>query len=202
LFPDPKPTLPKVRSCRDCNGDPSLDEEYFRNTIVLEIRAQDHPSAQEVSRTAMRGLAMPEKEKTKEAFLRTLTPVNLRTARGIYPTFLQNVDLERLRRVVRKIVRGLHFIRTGMPLAATTTIDVFTSDEVDAQNAEFRATVRKIAEQPVSHTPDTAFAFWFAPTEVPGVGAWILLFYRGVCFVALTFPEGLHPGRSADANPA
>lgn len=191
LFPDPKPRLGVVYSCRQCNEGFSNDEEYFRTVLCLEHRAFNHPAAAGVAKAVLRALQMPEKRGMTDALLASMQPVRLQTPAGIYlgESSIVNVDLRRVFRVVEKIVRGLHLLRFDSALPPDAGVRVIHAADVNTvTDPELMPLVKAILRGDPSRTPDAAFGFFAEATEVPGATGWALLFYRAVAFIVLTVP--------------
>lgn len=123
-------TVPSCHQCDSGTGDGGTaalhhDEEYMRNILCIREEAE-HPVA-----VALRDSKVMRSYQNSPGMLKSLVSttrmVTVRSSAGIYlptprPSFV--ADLNRIRRVVRKIVRGLYFAKKGSPLPPDIVIDV------------------------------------------------------------------------------
>ena len=125
-------TVPSCHACDSGRGDGGprdfhLDEDYVKIVIVTRLGMDGHPVARKLVPKAVR--AYENSPKLAAAVLgRSEERVLLSEVRGIlHPVVARtmNVEIERVWRVIRKIVRGLHFKNRGIPLTHRATIDVW-----------------------------------------------------------------------------
>lgn len=115
LFPKPKPqNLITLDCCRNCQDGYMEDEEYFRNMLSTSKDVYGTTSGKKLwDSKVLRGLTRTQgiQRKTFEK----LKTVELKTEAGLFlgmqKAFL--IDKDKFDRVLRKIVRGLHFLHTG-----------------------------------------------------------------------------------------
>ena len=139
-------TLPKdmitVPSCHECDAgrgdggprDFHLDEEYMRNVLCLKTDLDTNAAA-----TALvKGKVIPSIARShtmQQWTVSTTHQVLQQTTSGILvPRLAYTVDLSRIERVIRKIIRGLYFAkeRTALPLDVEIAVKAeLSQDEFD-----------------------------------------------------------------------
>ena len=195
LFRRPRLSLVTVPSCLECNQGLSLDDEYFRTSIVLRRDVQDHPDASEIYENAMRGLKRRGASGLGGQIARTTRWVKQRTAGGIItppqPAF--SVDLTRLDRVAARTVEGLFRHHYGWALYPHYAVQAFSLSGLagidDLTRSRLLATLRSLTARPCCKIGGDAFNYWRdVDPKNPGASAWFLLFFRRVGFVVLSVP--------------
>lgn len=105
FFPElRRANLPKVASCRSCNGNKSNIEHYF--TTVLPFAGR-HSDASEVLRT-MVPRRLEKNRKLHKELSDSLGHAWLRSGGSLAPTATVSLDAEKLHALIRYIVRGLN----------------------------------------------------------------------------------------------
>jgi hypothetical protein len=119
LFPKPRPSdLVTVPACVLCNNSASMDDEYFRLAITVDIDRARFPREFAHSINSIERLARPRKDRFSRAILPAIGSAPVHTEAGVYlghATTL-NVDGERVLRVVTRIAAGLFFHHLGTRL--------------------------------------------------------------------------------------
>jgi hypothetical protein len=198
LFAKPRPNnLIAVPSCISCNGDASDDDEYFRLILTLREDTFPHPDVQQILPIVFRSLTKPNKKGFSKSLFQSIKVLNLMTSSGLFigrhPTY--GVDLDRLDRVVQRIVKGLfyHEQKSRLP----DHYDAFACSASGLSNLarDLKAhIVASIVDPILVQTPKTignnvfTYRFIFAP-EDPNVSAWHLIFYEKVVFLCFTAPR-------------
>lgn len=181
----PRPhDLIKVPSCDPCNSGASKDDEYFKTVMVLKNRAGEHSEAQAIRPSVYRALGMPQKEGFKESIAKSRIRIPARTAAGLHVTRdAMTVDVERLGRVVERVVRGLHWhhhnhvrLAGGCRVMAWSESSDYGAAPVEEPHALGRGVLR--------------YSFEAEPSDPlrarPTLGRWILVFFENVKFLAVT----------------
>src|ERR1035441_7723661 len=113
IFSQPRPNnLVTVPACRQCHNDEtSKDDEYFRLALQLRDGIDSHPDVVKTRPTLLRSLQNPCKLGMRNALLKNIVLTELVTPGGI---FIKNqwalqTDMNRLRRVVLRIMKGLFY---------------------------------------------------------------------------------------------
>lgn len=176
FFPRPRPSnLITVPACQNCNQRAGTDEEYFLATMMLSYAGETSAGKALWGEKIER---MYEKNRgLRTAIGRTLTEIDFKLPNGgIKRRMALAYDQDRLYSVVRKIIRGLHFIEQRRALPVDWTISthfIQTAKDVSAA-AQFNGQLR------------AGTNFWpgvfqyragFVP-ENPDQSVWLLLFWE------------------------
>ena len=196
LFGRPRPSsLVTVPSCLDCNIGASRDDEYFRLTVALRHDV-DHPDATAARDSAMRSLGRPQAGGLRAAFLNATREIELRSPQGLYlgRTGMYDVDVDRLDRVVRRVVLGLFYKESGLPLARGYDTKAYLLSQVDPSATDVVGRLSHIvralrAARAPSFVGRRVLSYWWQLTaDDPYVSAWLLVFYGRVSWVGITVP--------------
>jgi hypothetical protein len=204
FYKEPLPSdLITVPTCRECNAEKgdgdrrnmSDDEEYLRTVLTISEHCGDHPDANDL----MNGKVMRSFTR-KPAFLHSIMDtarmVNPRTAQGIIlPQRLSyTVDLDRVRRVMRKVVRGLYYHGTGEPLPPDADI----TTEPQMEEARFQEVWKLVGNKPWLSIGGTVFMYrWGRVPDVPAASAFLMVWYDRHACGAFTLPKGFEADRLA-----
>lgn len=195
LFAPPRPHLITVPACPDCHKKADGDDEYFVSRISLQHTTGQNPDAADARGRFDCSLKKPDKRGWRRAFYDTVKQVHVRTPAGIYlgKTSAFDVDLDRITRVVARIVRGLYYHQLGNRLSTETEVDVFAVDgladlDEDGRKAlAFASLVMTAPEQLVGGRQTFWYQFLAVPEE-PEATAWFLTFYDSTECLAITLP--------------
>jgi hypothetical protein len=180
-----------VPACSECNAGSNLDDEYFRNTLVMMF---DHDHADKkrlfagpVLRSLQRhpGWVADAVRKMKVQPLVSLSGLWL----GDYPTL--PLDGERFCRSLFKIVKGLFYLVRKEPFPADGQIGVI--GQLCAETEPLIGMIEENLFPPTFDFGDDVFEWRFSQTK-GGITMWKLAFYRSVVFYAVAFekPEDWH----------
>jgi hypothetical protein len=192
LFPKPRPSdLITVPSCRQCNRRWGLDDEYLRDVLALGT---------------MDGPVMPELQPIHEAMRRSLARTKFRPpARALLDTsrvewvqvgspilqrgYVARIDATRIKRVICRIVRGLHYHESRRLMPLSNDIAVVLGNKMRSlaswDKPLMRETVRSIRNGQWRAIGRTfGYAFTLAHDE-PDSGGWFLSFYGRATFFCL-----------------
>lgn len=203
LFSKPyPPNLITVPSCRKCNNSASLDDEYFRLTIVSRWDVGKSPEAQKVADKALRALSRP-----KAAGLRTLILGNVRefffkNAKGLLePSASYDVKLNRLDAVASRIVTGLFWEESGERLPNAYMASAFNDSGMSQMDDSQTGIIRSVFESKSRTVGEGVFRYWWqAAPEDKNTSVWILQFYDRVHFLCFTNPKSWEDERSLKSN--
>ena len=108
-----------------------------------------------------------------------------------------DVDLNRIRRVVERTVRGLYFAECQQPLGLTNDVQVHPKEDLDDAEPDLKKELAQTILYPLTLKEptiigDNVFSYWFhiVPDE-PELSVWALTFYNCLHFLCLTAPKGL-----------
>ncbi len=181
----------KIPACHECNNGHSRDEEYFVATVtaegdfyasaaarrVIERIGQKHQSG----KRAMTGLA--------KRLISSMEPVAVHSESGNFlgtqPAFRLEVD--RVNRVLRKMVRGLFFHEFGRRLpVGDGQLWVEIKPDPKLLDKPPLAWVRSNLAPPAKVLGDVFVYRYFALNDAPDTTAWLLGFYDSVPAAALS----------------
>jgi len=145
----------------------------------------------------LRALENPKKAGYKRAFLRQLFEVPSITPSGLYVGRRGgiNVDLERLGRVVERMVRGLYLRETGIRLPSDCLVRAWAEDGLaDVPKAtidDLRVKiVAPVLNRPVIRIGEETFEYrYILASDEPRASGWLLKFYSSTTFLVVTIPS-------------
>jgi hypothetical protein len=197
LFPQPRPDLIKVPCCEACRSTQSLDDEYFKNMLVMRHDVASHPAAARLLDSVHRAFTRPEGRGLTTALLKTVREVEIRTlgsglCLGQGATY--QADVHRLDAVMRRTVRGLYFHEAGVRLPDTHHVTLFSVAGLQNPDADTEATLRRLVDLAVSGRirvlGDMVFVYAFQTlADAEHCTLWVLLVYDRVVFVGFTGPR-------------
>lgn len=194
FFDKPLPTqmltVPSCDACDSGRGDGGdcdfhVDEDYMAKVLCTRLNADRHPVVKKklldgtVARTYARNSDL------RTALFAKSQTVMLPTISGIYaPHRTMNVNLNKIRRVCRKIVRGLHYGNFKETIPRNANIDVWP----DLPQQQFNQFLT-LFKNPWFGWNNAVFLYRFAKiTDHPGMSAWLMVFYDYFAVVALVQP--------------
>jgi hypothetical protein len=183
LWSGPLPNrIETVPACDGCNARSNLDDEYFRNTLVLMFD-QDHPEKQKlfagpVLRTFKQHPAWEKHALSKM----TLQPEFSSSGLWLGNRPVMPLDADRFNQSLRKIVKGLFFKIRKQPFLARGTIGVI--GQLTPETKPMIDLIEASLLSPTFSFGDDVFEWRFCQTR-DGITMWKLAFYRSVVFYAL-----------------
>ncbi len=188
----------KVPACLECNNGHSRDEEYFVATVtaegdfyasaaarrVIERIGQKHQSG----KRTMKGLA--------KRLVSSIESVTVNSESGIFLGTQPVVRLEvaRVNRVLRKMVRGLFFHEFGRRLPVEDK-HLWVEIKPDPKRLDQHplALVRSNSAPPAKVLGDVFVYRYFALNDAPDTTVWLLGFYDSVPAAAISLapPPGV-----------
>lgn len=198
LFPKPRPNnLITVPACKKCHSTTSKDDEYFRIKLSLRDDAGNHHSARKNWDSLFRGLNRKKASGLRKSFLSDIKNVHTRTPVGIYTGVRlgYDVDLNRIRKVVERIVRGFYFAEVGKPLGLNTGLKIVLNEDLLDEPKGFieelsKTILKPLASKEAKVIGNNIFSYrHHIAVEDPIVSVWGMSFYGHVSFLCFTGPE-------------
>jgi hypothetical protein len=195
IFARPRPPLITVPSCHSCNQRFSPDDEYLRLILVSRHDTAIHPDGEGVWEAAMRGLGRPTHLGLAKRFLRGAKEVNLRSPAGLYlgRVGVFEPDIERIRSVAIRIVRGLYFHHYKLRIPDDYTYSAYPLEAVAPTASAIAAlsgviNILKTTERNI--VGRGAFAYRHQrDCSLPFLSAWLLEFYEKLPCLVTVFPR-------------
>jgi hypothetical protein len=194
IFPGPQPNdveLVTVPGCKKCNHGSTVDDEQFKVYITLKSGVDGAAPLklhQSTKRTVRRN------RKIRKQIVENSTPLYLPS--GDSSTFeIQNIykfDPGPIRRVARKIIKGLYFKHFGECIDGKAEVSVYLSDDIKHhQITIIEDLARDTGRLGEHHTvgQNREFHYAFAETEVKYATSWVLVFNHLCAMVGLTIPK-------------
>lgn len=196
LFPKPKPAnLVTVPCCEECRAAQSVDDEYFKNIIVIRNDVAEHPAASQVLESVHRALARPQNHPFTKSLLRSAREVDMRSLGGLYlgRAASYSVDLSRLDKVIRRTMLGLFWYETGERLPDSCPSRVFCVEGIDSLDLAAIAAFKRVIDQGLKGRPrvfgNKVFSYWFQRLgDRSHATLWVFLVYSRVAFLGFTGP--------------
>lgn len=192
-FPD---NLLSVPACLECNNSFSEDEEYFR-TVLAHIAtvaslAQHLDEGGDVDRAFAR---TPAKE---QEILKILAPDETGRIRI-------NPDLHRIERVIRKIARGLYFIRYGQRISDDDVKSVaahpYNIEDQRPAHVFINTYTERFQPKRWSHLQPNIFSFIFTRPGFSDGGFYCIMDFHRTLWGVASFPPPVSPKRRASRQP-
>lgn len=204
LFKEPRPSnLYTVPCCRDCNEAFALHDEYFRTAIAFRWDVADHPAVGPIVQKALRSTA--RSPRFRELFTRTLKEASIVTHGGIYVEQggQFEVDGRRIELVLARIVRGLHFKKTGTALPPSARVAAFADETLLQADPRARHELL-LGWAPITQGNPEIFgdeAFLFFHKIEPGSlqSSWLLVFFSKVIYYAVAGIDAARIGEAPSA---
>lgn len=185
IFPKPRPSnLTTVPSCRPCNEDAQLDDEYFR--LVVTTGSPDSNVAQTLVNSKIIRQFKRRRALLVEFMRGAIDRIEVRSPGGIIlghePGF--RFDRSRVQKIIDKTVRGLFYHHYDQRLPDDYVVrDYILNPVVD--EAIFQE-----LELAYNETEDKVFIHLFGhAVEDPNCTMWVLVFYGSTVFVVDTRPK-------------
>jgi hypothetical protein len=198
LFPKPRPDdLITVPSCKRCNQGNSKDDTYFRDMLVLRHDLSENPLVQALIGSVLRSFNRTEGEKYFRSLYSKLGQHDARTKQGIYvgPQPTVEVDLNRILKVIKRIVRGLHYHENNSCLSPDYEVYVFTGEYFehdltwDQREVFLKAFVVPVLAAPQKVIGGGVFKYKVGRSNKRECCVWAFLFFDKVPFIAVTLPK-------------
>lgn len=204
LFPSGDPgNLIAVRCCETCRQGTSLDDEHFKNMLLLRHDVGGTPQIEALRDSVVRAYSNPKKRGQLKALFRSMGSAEVRTGAGIIlgERATYTVEAERMARVVDRIIRGLyrHETRKLLPegvLVRSMCVNDYEPPDPEAFKAlvQFVSFAKTLEERSVGH----GHFRYRTHSDFEGVGTsfWFLEFYDAVWFMGFTAHANALPSRA------
>jgi hypothetical protein len=199
IFSKPLPDdLITVPACPRCHSDEtSKDDEYFRLALQVREGIESHPDVIKSRPTLLRSLEKPQKIGMVKGLMENIFLADVVTPNGIFvgKQWAIQTDMNRLRRVVTRIMKGLfykvkqHRIPDGFDVLVCDedSFQKWPSDEVQKLHENFIKPV--LARKERVMIGQDVFSFKYGcDINNPDITCWIFTFYQRASFLGLTQP--------------
>ncbi len=176
-----------VPACPDCHKKWDLQAEYFRNTLIAMIDKGIHPIANQVLEgPVIRSLQ--RNPKTVAAFFRNPRVLPRMSQGGLFTGhgLAFEIDCNRFGMIIEKIIRGLFYHKSQVPLSEKHIVQIFPDNGFWA-NQGFQNLLIEM-EDTAGCGDDVFQVRCIRDTNDPNCTAWLLLFYQQMGFFAWTEP--------------
>jgi len=194
-----------VPACQTCHNDEtSKDDEYFRLILHLREDLSGHPEVVKMREIIKRSLKKPEKFRLLKGLYETFQMADSVTPAGIIVgrQLAFKADMNRLRRVVKRMVKGFFFHETGRRVPDEYDILAASEDTVrnwptKVQTEIVEGFVKPLLAQAPVVLGNSVFSYQAAfDRNDMNASAWMFTFYDRARFLGLTLP----PVRLADGK--
>jgi hypothetical protein len=164
--------------------------------LVLVVRedAGNHVEARRAWQTVLRSLQRAEATGLRISLLGSIHPVLLRSQSGLLlgRRAGYGVDLDRLNRVVTRIVKGLFFHEKGYRLPATHEAVGLVDPKLNQEEQSLAYLTKVLGPlqfQPETRVGDGIFSYRFLfTTDEPDSSVWLMSFYEKLHAIGVTLP--------------
>lgn len=211
FFPAPRPPKSEfilVPACPDCNRgrwkdsdtSMSMDEEYARTWLSMELNAGNHPAAKALAaHDAEIARSMRNSEGLRKKIVGSITRRPMLRESGILVPNASAISFDgpRFRRVMRKIVMGLYYHELGQRLpdgfeVVVEALQIASEGFAPTSNID-SLVVRTLASETFVAGPRRlgggVFSYAFRATEDdPPAAVWVFSFYDAIYSLIATRP--------------
>lgn len=195
LFQPPLPSnLITVPACRTCNERFGLDDEYFKTAMVFRWDTDAHPVALARRESALRAVAREQAIGFRRLFTDSLesAPIVLRSGIFVEEGGRFDADINRIRAVVKRIVRGLHYTKLGITLPYDQEIMVLEDETLEQFAPDIRTDMLRSLAPLFRGEPeqigDEVFTFFWR-SQGTNSSEWFMVFYSRIIFFGATAPR-------------
>jgi hypothetical protein len=177
-----------VPACFDCNRGFQADDDYTRNVLALDLRAQGNQSAMEKLPAVFRSLHRPEAAQFRQRFLASMSPSSVVDASGRPLGSVFKPDAERINATGIHIARGLHFSFCGQALPSDYKLYVHSKpgwDSFDFYIPQFTRFYSKCLAQRDGYVGDV---FSYVAGSAGDAYGWLLLLYEYFWWTVIAVP--------------
>lgn len=197
LFPNSKSKkLIRVPACKSCHTPWSSEDEYFRDVLVCEAYASEHPRAAAVTDRVVRAFSRSAQARYVRSFLQNIVEVEMETKNGIilgrWP--ILQFDENRINAVATRIVRGLFFREKDCPVPSgyEVTAHIDSPGKPLAPLEEVRNIVRPERLHKIENGIFTYQVKFIL--EDPSASYWHLVFYKAIECIGFIRPQRFRGG--------
>lgn len=195
LFAEPRPSnLITVPACDPCNKGFGEDDDYFLN-IAMAWTASETKDGAIVAASRVRSMRRREGRRKWKPVLETLTPIEIRSKRGIVVerSFTFRIETARLLGTVNRMIRGLYFheTKTALPIGATVqSVTLHDYTELHGHEPSKMALIECLKAIPSKTIGESTFTYWhFLIDGNSDRSFWCLEFYEQLAFLGATAPQ-------------
>lgn len=192
IFPSPQPNdvnLTTVPSCIKCNGGSSTDDEQFKIYIALKSGIEGEVSLkllESARRTVIRNKKIRKQISDNfPLFLPSSTPSVFEKQ------YIHKFNPAPIRRIGRKIIKGLYFKHFGECLEGNAKVSLYLSEDLKMHHI---ITAEKLAKDTRKYGEyyeigkNQEFRYTFARTENKFTSSWVLMFNNRCAMIGITIP--------------
>jgi hypothetical protein len=199
LFEKPRPSnLISVPACSKCHSQTPKDDEYFRIKICLRDDTGGHPDVRANWDSIFRSLRRQQAAGLRSLVLGDIRHVQLQTPAGLHigRRLAYDVDMNRIRRVVERTVRGLYFAESHSPLGLGNEVRIYSNEDIETQPSDILEELKETIIAPIMTIMpkvigDSVFLYRHQiMNDNPMFSVWAVSFYKQVPFLAITGPKG------------
>jgi hypothetical protein len=189
LLVEPYPeNLVTVPACHDCNRSFQRDDDYTRNVLALDLRAQQNQSAKAKVPSIFRSLQRLEAAKFRESFLSQLKPSSVVDPAGRPLGSVFKADVSRVEATGLHIARGLHFSFGGDPLPLDYRLIVRSKPGYDEMDFFIPQFVKFYDKCEAHRDGSVGDVFSYVAASAGDAYGWLMLLYEYFWWVVLAIP--------------
>jgi hypothetical protein len=185
LFPQPRPAnFVTVPCCLACNNGFASEDEYFRTMIACAEECAGHPEAEKLWKKILRQL-----HRTGDSAIPELIRQSFGSTADVTEIQIKRAEL-RIARTLKRIVRGLYFADTGVPLPLSWEIRANLSPAFPGDDglSEAIGAFEAIPGWWGRDIGNGVFRYRMV-AEQAGI-LWLLIFYDSLPFLCEAYPPG------------
>lgn len=182
------PNLLTVPACFDCNRGFQADDDYTRNVLALDLRAQANRCAAAKLPAIFRSLQRPEATRFAASLRSKMRPSSVVDATGRPLGSVFQPDVSRIEATGKHIARGLHFSFCGQPLPLDYRFYVHSKpgyDSFDFFVPHFESFYAKRSAHRDGHVGDVLS---YVAASAGDAYAWLLLLYEYFWWAVIAVP--------------
>jgi len=193
LFAHPRPSnLITVPSCKKCHDNTSKDDEYFLHILSIRMDVHEHPDAKQNWKAIFESLRRLSNYKYVKYLFNERRKVDLFSRSGLYigDTIAVKFDMDRLCKVVNRIIKGLFFLHMGAIIPAEYTITIYPIEGLNISLRDYKKDLKDFFLKFKNIEPiiigNNVFLYkYLVASDDKYSSAWLLMFYGKVMFFAL-----------------
>ena len=191
LFTKPYPSnLITVPACLGCNNAKSLDDDFLRDWLTVDLIGSQSPTAREIFDTKVMGSVARNSSVVARTILSQRRTEPLFSKGGIYlgsyPT--APIDQERVSTMFHRVVRGLYYNARKQRLPGGYTVEVlrYLPHDFEAVLSEFYGKLHPNGPRTLGNVFS---AIYILAKEDPFTTIWLMWFYDRVGFSVSVFKK-------------
>lgn len=191
LFVPPYPRdLITVKACTECNNKKSLNDDFLRDTLVVDAFAGENATVQALGFGKVRSAVQQDKSVIGRTLLAGTVMRPYHTPSGVYIADLPSIDLDgnRITKIFATIVRGLYCYDEKQRIPEEYEIEAVRHYPWDAGTV-----MNKYAALGMRQPAKYGDVFWYTKQlalEDPFTSIWFLGFYESIFVSVNVFKPG------------